>query len=104
MSRLFKPIKTTRSVTSTKNWRPVIGEMVSTAWGEAKVELIHGDELCCSNEYGIGVVKLSDISRVDEKRKSTVKKAVEILNKTFGIDTAHECICEKLYDAGLLKC
>jgi hypothetical protein len=38
-----------------------------------------------------------------DDRELVIKKATEILNKTFGIDTAHESICEKLYDAGVLR-
>ena len=40
---------------------PSVGISVMTPWGKAKVELIYMHQICCSNEYGIGVNELDEI-------------------------------------------
>lgn len=95
----FKP------VTPKTEWVPKVGEDVMTPWGKAKVELIHVNDICLSNEYGLGVEKITELKPIDKEREATIKKCNSIWrDKNNGVSgSAALQLIETLYDAGMLN-
>ena len=90
----IKPVYTQAMVDH--NIVPLVGMEVMTPWGKGRVELIFMDQICCSNEHGIGLNELTEIKPLDTRTDK--EKAIEKIMKIMADKVNYKHAAEAIYD------